>query len=102
MLVALVAAGALAHHPHDPVEVFDVTRDASGEIALYGGLVPNQTWRNAELARSVDGGFEWSGVYIGLSTTSPYTDFRVCACDGPACGASALWPLLLLGLRRRR
>ncbi|HHO50863.1 MAG TPA: hypothetical protein ENK18_08300, partial [Deltaproteobacteria bacterium] len=75
--LVLIAGPALAHHPHDPVNLFDISSDFTNDQIALGTRYPAQNWRPLELVTSTDGAFTWQSLPAGLTNASEYVSFQL-------------------------
>ncbi len=66
-MIALWAGWAFAHHPHDPIDLIDMSPAFATDQMLIGTRNPGQNWRANEIVTSGDGGFSWWPAYKGMN-----------------------------------
>lgn len=73
MVPWLFAPIALAHHPHDPINVVAVSPAFETDRTLFASRLPPQNWRPQEVVVSHDGGWNWQSSSIGMQPRFPGT-----------------------------
>lgn len=69
----LLVSSALAHQPHDPIDLLGCSGGFPSDGVVLTSRYPNQNWRSLQIVRSTDGARTWSQAIVGLDNEADLT-----------------------------